>query len=166
LRTSSAGPTTAKCHDNNNEQLEPISKLSEQDAQGCKLHEAEEIARVVLPANQEPTLPLNPCKEALDDPPPLVAAQAPSVLGLALGAVGFVRSDHLGALLAQLCVQRIAVVRAISDQILGPRLDHVEVEGELHQRDFVVIRRMRGDRQRQSVTIHDRHDFHAFSATS
>jgi hypothetical protein len=31
--------------------LEPISKLFEQDAQGCKLHETEEIGWVVLPAN-------------------------------------------------------------------------------------------------------------------
>ena len=40
--------------------LEPISKLLEQDAQVRKPHEAEETGWVVFPANEEPTLPLNP----------------------------------------------------------------------------------------------------------
>jgi hypothetical protein len=42
--------------------------LLKQDAWGCKLHESEEIGRVVFPADEEPTLPLNPRKETLDDP--------------------------------------------------------------------------------------------------
>ena len=50
---------------------------------GCKLHEAEEIGWVVLPAHQEPALPLNPGKEAFDDPASLVTAQPSTILGLA-----------------------------------------------------------------------------------
>src|SRR5262249_51166415 len=115
--------------------LEPISKLFEQDAESCKLHEAEEIARVVLPAHQEPTLPLNPRKEALDNPAALIAAQPPSVLRLAFDAVGLVRSDHLSALLAQLLIEWIAVVRAIADQVLRSCFDHVKVERQLHEGD-------------------------------
>src|SRR6266705_2750386 len=72
--------------------------------------------------------------------------------------------DHLDAISAQFVVQRIAVVSAITNQVLRLGFDHVEVEAELHQADFVMVCRMRADRKRQSMAIDNRHDFHAFSA--
>src|SRR5882757_3341216 len=72
--------------------LEPISKLLKQNAQGCKLHETEKVGRVVFPSNQEPTLPLNPRKEALDDPAPLIPTQSAAVLGFVF-LVGAVRRN-------------------------------------------------------------------------
>src|SRR5213076_3404581 len=74
------------------------------------------------------------------------------------------RRYHLDAVLAQLLIEWIAVVGAIADQILRLGLDHVEVEAQLYQPTFVVIGGMRADRKRQSMTIHDCHDFHAFPA--
>src|SRR5579863_1787741 len=80
-------------------------------------------------------------------PPGLVAAQPPSVLRLALGvAIATVRGNHLGALLSQLLVQLIAVVGFVADQVLRLRLDHVEVEGQLHERDLVMVRCVSRDR--------------------
>src|SRR5207249_8936333 len=72
------------------------------------------------------------------------------------------RRDHLDAVLAQLLIEWIAVVGPIADQILRLGLDHVEVEAQLYEPNFVVIGGMRADRERQSMTIHDCHDFHAF----
>ena len=72
-------------------------------------------------------MPLNPGEAALDDPAALVAAQQPTVLGLAHSRRS-VRRDDFGALVAQLCIELIAVVRTIADQILRLGLDHVEVE--------------------------------------
>src|SRR5205809_5934871 len=74
------------------------------------------------------------------------------------------RRDHLDAVLTQLLIEWIAVVGAIADQIFRLGLDHVEVEAQLYQPNFVVIGGMRADRKRQSMTIHDCHDFHAFPA--
>src|SRR5438477_5646390 len=62
------------------------------------------------------------------------------------------RRDHLDAVLAQLLIEWIAVVGAIADQILRLGLDHVEVEAQLYQPNFVVIGGMRADRKRQSMT--------------
>jgi hypothetical protein len=45
--------------------LEPISKSFEEDDEAGKLDKAEEIVGVVLPANEDPALPLNPGEEAL-----------------------------------------------------------------------------------------------------
>src|SRR5262245_23868432 len=54
--------------------LEPISKSFEEDDEAGKLDKAEEILGVVLPANEDPALPLNPGEEALDEPASHVAA--------------------------------------------------------------------------------------------
>jgi hypothetical protein len=54
--------------------LEPISKSFEEDNEAGELDKAEEIVGVVLPANEDPALPLNPGEEALDEPAAHVAA--------------------------------------------------------------------------------------------
>ena len=69
---------TALCSDSYLEMggvcLEPISKLFEEDNKAGKLDKAKEIVGVVLPANEDPALPLNPGEEALDEPASHVAA--------------------------------------------------------------------------------------------
>ena len=74
------------------------------------------------------------------------------------------RRDHLDAVSSHFLIQRVTVVGAITDEVLWLGFDHVEVETELDQADFVVVGRMRTDRKRQAMTIHNRHDFQAFSA--
>src|SRR5256886_4346473 len=54
--------------------LEPISKSFEEDDEAGKLNKAEEIVGVVLPANEDPALPLEPGEKALDEPASHVAA--------------------------------------------------------------------------------------------
>ena len=53
---------------------EPISKSFEEDDEAGKLDKAEEIVGVVLPANEDPALPLKPGEEAFDEPASHVAA--------------------------------------------------------------------------------------------
>jgi hypothetical protein len=79
-------------------------------------------------------LPLKPRKEALNNPASFVATQAPSILGLPPRAVRFMRGNHLDAFFSKLRVEGITVVRAIADQILWRRLDHAEIETQLHER--------------------------------
>ena len=54
--------------------LEPVSKSFEENNEAGKLDKAGEIAGVVLPADEDPALPLNPGEEALDEPASHVAA--------------------------------------------------------------------------------------------
>ena len=54
--------------------LEPISKSSEEDNEAGELYKAEEVLSVVLPADEDATLPLYPGEEALDEPAPHVTA--------------------------------------------------------------------------------------------
>ena len=81
------------------------------------MYEAEEVGGVVVPTDHEPTLPLKPDEEALDDPAPLVATQSAAILRSRFDAAGLVRRDHLDALLAQLLVQFIAVARLVATEM-------------------------------------------------
>ena len=54
--------------------LEPISKSSEEDNEAGELDEAEEVLGVIFPADEDAALPLDPSKEALDQPASHVAA--------------------------------------------------------------------------------------------
>jgi hypothetical protein len=70
--------------------LEPISKSSEEDNQARGLDEAEEILGVILPSDEDPTLPLNPCEETFDHLSPCVSPQPAPILrgGLAASVDG------------------------------------------------------------------------------
>src|SRR5262249_19708119 len=54
--------------------LEPISKSSEEDNEARELDESEEVLGVILPADEDAALPLDPRKEAFDEPTTHVAA--------------------------------------------------------------------------------------------
>ena len=54
--------------------LEPISKSSEEDNEARELDESEEVLGVILPADEDAALPLDPRKEAFDEPAAHVAA--------------------------------------------------------------------------------------------
>ena len=54
--------------------IEPISKSSEEDNEAGELDKAEEVLSVVLPADEDATLPLYPGEEPLDEPSPRVTA--------------------------------------------------------------------------------------------
>src|SRR6266568_6689577 len=144
--------------------LEPISKSPEEDNEASELDKSEEVLGVVFPADEDAALPLNPSEEAFDEPAPHVAAEAAAILGRWLAPVGAMRRDHLDAVLAQLLIQWIAVVSAIADQVLRLGFDHVKVEAQLHQTHLMMVRRVRADREGQSMAINNRHDFHAFPA--
>jgi len=53
---------------------EPISKSFEEHRDTGELYKAEEVGGVILPANEQPPFPLEPGKEAFDEPAPLIAA--------------------------------------------------------------------------------------------
>ena len=46
--------------------LEPISKSFEEDNEAGELDKSEEVRGMILPANENAALPLDPGKEALD----------------------------------------------------------------------------------------------------
>ena len=72
--------------------------------------------------------------------------------------------DQVDAVLLEVVIEAIAVIGPVSDQMFGLGFEHREVEAELDQGDFMMIRRMGADRERQSMAIYNRQNLHAFAA--
>jgi hypothetical protein len=79
--------------------LEPISKSPEEDNEAGELNEAKEVLWMIFPSDEDPALPLDPGKEAFDQPAPQEASQAAPVLRRRFRSVRAVRRDHLDAIL-------------------------------------------------------------------
>ena len=133
------------------------------DCAAGELHEPEEIGGVILPANEVPPSSLEPGKEAFDEPAALVAQQMAAILGLefARGAMG---RHQVHAVLLQVVIEPIALIGPIGDEMLRFGLGHVELETELDQGDFVMIRCVRTDGERKLVPIHNCANLHALPA--
>jgi len=108
-------------------------------------------------------LPSHPSEEALNYPTSLVASQTTTVLRLLLYPVRAMRRDHFNALGAQLRVKLVAVVLPITDQIVRLGFNRAEIKSQLHERQLMMIHRMSGDGEGQSVAVYNGNDFHALS---
>ena len=75
----------------------------------------------MLEARDETSRGLNPGKEALDVPAPLVATKRAPILG-EVDSSRVVGRDHLDAELLQLGIEGVAVVGAVTNQPLGQLL--------------------------------------------
>ena len=139
--------------------------MPQEDHSASKLNHPEEILWVVLPANDDATIIMEPSKQALDFPATTVAAQDATVLGDGSAAVPAVRRDQFHMeMLAHALIQRIAVVGFIADQSLRCFAEESALERGFDERGF--IRRsadhVHGDRKTMAVC--DCHDFAAFAA--
>ena len=90
---------------------------------------------------------MEPGKQPLDLPSPLIATQHPTVLGGRLAAVIAVRGDQLYALCSQLPIEAIAVISSVPDESLRGLLGEALIESALDKGDFMRVsrRRVRGD---------------------
>ena len=116
---------------------------------GCAMAHAAAVL-----SEKETTMPLQPRKEALDQPAPLIATQSTTVLcptTLAAVAPDAARSSRCLPFAAPR--QPVAVIRLVANQILRLRFDHVEVETQLHQRHFMMIGSVRANRQSKQSTL-------------
>ena len=50
-------------------------------------------------------------------------------------------------------VERVAVVSTVADEIFRLGFDYVEVEAQLYEAHFVMVRGVGADRERQAVAI-------------
>ena len=94
--------------------------MPQEDDGTSQLNHPEEILWAVFPANDDATKIMKPCEQALDFPAPSVTTQYATVLRRGFISGGRVWSDQLHTeALANLHIQRIAVVGAVTDHALG-----------------------------------------------
>src|ERR1035441_128535 len=139
--------------------------MPQEDHSACKLNHPEEILWVILPANDDATIIMEPSKQAFDFPATTVAAQGATVLRDWSAPVPAVRGDPFHTeMFAYPLMQRIAVVGFIADQSLRCFAEESALERGFDNRGF--IRRsadhVHGDRKTMAVC--GGHDFAAFAA--
>src|SRR6204780_3033450 len=139
--------------------------MPQEDHGTCELNHAEEILWVILPANNDATIVMEPSKQTFNFPATTVAAQGATVLGDGSTPVPAVRRDQFHTeLFAYPLVQRITVVRFVADQSLRCLPQKSPLQRGFDERGF--IRRsadhVHGDRKTMAVC--DCHDFAAFAA--
>ena len=139
--------------------------MPQEDYSACQLNHPEEILWVVLPANDDATVIMEPSKQALDFPATTVAPQHAAILCGCSGSPRVVRRDHLHPeTLANLRIQWIAVVGAVTDQPLGSFGEESSFDGGFDE--FCFMRRSAGHvhGERKTMAVCDGHDFAAFAA--
>src|ERR1700680_2460764 len=139
--------------------------MPQEDHSACQLNHPEEILWVILPANNDATIIMEPSKQAFNFPATTVATQGATVLGDGSAAVAAMGRDQLHVeLFAYPLIQRIAVVGFIADQSLRRLAEESALQRGFDERGF--IRRsadhVHGDRKTMAVC--DCHDFAAFAA--
>lgn len=113
---------------------------------------------MILPSNKDSSPPLNSCEEAFDDPSAGVSTKRASILSARFATVFPVRCHHINAVLGKFFIKRIGVVGSVTNEFLGHGFDHVKVERQLHQRDFVMVARMSANGKLKSLTVNDFHN--------
>src|SRR5689334_6238872 len=86
-----------------------------------------------------------------------------AVLGLEFPGQA-VWGNHIDPVLLEGIIEAVTVIGPVPDEMFRLGLQHVEVETELDQGDFMMIRRMRTDGERESMAIHNRENLHALAA--
>ena len=111
--------------------------MAEEDENATKLHKAEVVLRVSLPAGDEATEVLEPREEPLDLPPPSIAPHWATILR-DVDPIRAMRGNHLDVPLGgQSCIEGITVVRRVADQPLRGSPRYGGVERLLDERDFM-----------------------------
>src|ERR1041384_1665571 len=117
------------------------------------MDEAQVVRIMILITHQNPPVVLQPRKQPLDFPAPLVAPQLPPALRIGLPTVALVRRNHLNAERPKLCIQRVRIVGFIADQSFGLVIDKALDESFTDKGDCMRRSRCRVDGDRKNSAV-------------
>jgi hypothetical protein len=119
---------------------------------------------MVLPANHQPTKPVQPSKESFHAPTSAVAAERATVLCEPL-AIAFVRSDQLDIVgFQQIVIQGITIVGGVADQSFGKFVEEALPEDFFDELAFVRRSALDTNGERKTVISADGEDLRALAA--
>src|SRR2546427_1756773 len=116
-------------------------------------------------SNNQPSEVVQPCEQTFDFPASFVSAQHSSILGPGLLPVAPMRSNQFGLeCFEKPLIQRIAGIRAISDQPLWLLVNETRFERLLYERDFMRRSAACPFGERKTSAVCHCHDLAAFAA--
>lgn len=141
--------------------------MPQEDHSIREMNQPEEILWVIFPANDDPTIVMQPREKALDFPATPIAPKNTAILRGLAAARRIVRRNQLHTkALANFGVQRTSVASAIADPSLGSFREEAPLEGGCDELAFMrgSIGHMHGEMKTMAVA--DCHDFAAVTASS
>lgn len=118
---------------------------------------------MIIEPNQNPTEILQPCKQTLDLPAPLVAPKFPSVLRFLPLAIGFMRRDQFSCKLGKAFIQWIRIISFIADQLSWSLVGKTRTESLFDKSDFMRLSTFRVDGERKTSRVCHCHELRAFA---
>ena len=106
---------------------------------------------------------MEPGKESLDLPPPLVASQWATVLR-SMSSGPSVWRNQLHASLGQCCIQSVRLVGVVADETRWKQPDESRGESGAHERHFMRRRALNVNGDGKALAIGDGHDLRALAA--
>src|SRR5581483_9590947 len=139
--------------------------MSQQDQNARELNHAEEVGRVVLPAGDHAAIVMQPGEQTLDAPATAIAPKGASVLACGPAALQSMRCDQLDAkLLAQALVERVTVVRLVTDQPRRRGAAEAGAECGFNQSAVMWRSTRNPEGERKTMAVRNCHDLGPFSA--
>src|SRR5688572_4755938 len=106
---------------------------------------------------------LQPGKQTLNLPASFVSPQDSPILRGRFLAVGFVRCNHLNSLLLQTCIERVTIIRSVTNQSFGHFFDEPLIQSVFHQRHFMRRSTSNGYGERKTSAICHCHELCTFA---
>jgi hypothetical protein len=120
---------------------------------------------VAFVTSDEATKAQHPREEPLDVPPPAIAAEGSTILGLGLSP-GLVRSDHFHPIAAKVVVEFVAVVGAVTDKFFREPFYESRGERVVDKLRFMALTARSPHGDRKTMTVCHCHDLGRFAAAS
>ena|SRR5271167_159698 len=141
--------------------------MPQEDYSTSKLNHPEEVLWVMLPANDDATIVMQPGEQTLDFPTTAVTPQYAAILRGGSTAGRVVGRDQFHAeLLADLRVERIAVIGPVADHSLGNFGQEALLQRSGYEFGFMWRSAGHVHGERKTMAVADRHDFAALTASS
>jgi hypothetical protein len=137
--------------------------MPQQDERRGEMQHRQEVVGVPFPADDQPSIVVEPREEPFDFPASLAAPKRTAILrgDLAIAAVPRDQFDPEGV--EQMPVEGIAIVPTITDQPFRERREEAVVERGVDEADFRGRSAGHVDGERKTMAVADRHDLAAFA---
>src|SRR5215471_13047096 len=135
--------------------------MAEQDERASEMEHAGEVLQVILVTRDQPTIILEPCKQALDLPSMTIATQGAAILRQ-VRAVRAMRCDHLHTGFSQFSIKLVRIVGIVANQALDRFFHKYLCQGLHHQLHFMWRGTFCANRDRKTMAVGNGHDFGSF----
>lgn len=127
------------------------------------MNKADVVLDNAIKPNQDAPIILEPCKQSLNFPAPTITVEFPSILGLLLLSVRAMGRNQFHSIFSQLLVQRIAVIRLVTNQTLGQLFGEHGVQSRFYKGDLMRRSTANGYGDRKTRAVCHCHDLCTFA---